>query len=58
MDKFVNIKKTGISYCQSCGKDFQELETCYYAPIDNNIVCTECVKAHSNKELRIYTGKE
>ena len=50
----VEIKKTPISYCQVCGKDFEHLDIVYYAPIDNNIVCAECSKIHKDRSPRIY----
>lgn len=50
------IKTTGISYCQSCGVDFEPQEVVYYAPIDNNIVCQKCSRVHEDREIRIARG--
>lgn len=48
------IKVTHRDYCQSCMKDFENGEIVYYAVIDNSIVCHECSKVHSQKEVRIF----
>ena len=53
-DKYATIKVTGIDYCQSCGKKYEELELVYFAPLDNNIVCKECSKAHNTIEPRLF----
>lgn len=49
------VKITSISYCQSCGKDFENEEILHYVPIDNNLVCLKCSSTFTaDKELRIY----
>lgn len=51
------IQTTYIDYCQACGRDFHDGEIVYYAPIDNNIVCSKCAEEHRNKEIRIFATK-
>lgn len=36
------MKKTTVSYCQVCSKDFDNNEIAYYVVIDNSIVCKKC----------------
>lgn len=48
------IKVTHRDYCQSCSRDFEDGEIVYYAPIDNTIICDDCIKVHSQKEVRIF----
>lgn len=54
MEDLELIKVTHKDYCQSCMKDFEDGEIVYYAVIDNDIVCHECSKVHSQKEVRIF----
>lgn len=53
IEDFTVVEETNINYCQSCGKDFVSGDLVYYAIIDNNIVCQQCAKVHSQKELRV-----
>ena len=54
MDHKETLKETSINYCQVCGKDFKHGEKVYYAPLDNNILCSKCASVHKNKESRIF----
>lgn len=49
-----NLKVTRVSYCQACSKDFKDFEIVFYAPIDNNLICRECINVHSEVEPRLY----
>lgn len=53
LQEYEVIKTTGISYCQSCGKNLQSKEVVYYAPLDNNIICEKCSRVHEDREARI-----
>lgn len=53
-DRFVEIFTTTVYYCQSCSRDFNNLELVYYANIDNNIICKDCSIEHIYLEPRIY----
>lgn len=55
-DRYAEIKVTTTTYCQSCSKDFEDPEIVFYAPIDNTIICKECIKVHSTKEPRVFIG--
>lgn len=49
------MKTTSISYCQVCGKEFNNNEVVYYIPIDNNIVCDHCAEeSNSEAQPRIH----
>lgn len=48
---------TRISYCQSCSNDFKDFEVVFYAPIDNNIICRDCIDEHLEVEPRLYLNK-
>lgn len=48
------IEVTHVDYCQSCSHDFENGEIVYYAPIDNSIICAECAKEHSKKDIREF----
>lgn len=51
----VIVKRTSVSYCSCCLKDFYENELVYYVVIDNNMICTECKnKTETKVELRVY----
>lgn len=52
--RYAEIRITRIDYCQACGRDFEDAEIVFYAIIDNNIICKQCVKAHAAKEPRLY----
>ena len=53
-DAAATIRRAAVSYCQVCGRDFITPELVYFAPIDNNIVCSECAQVHQDRQLRIY----
>jgi hypothetical protein len=53
-DEFATIKTTRCSYCQSCGRDFKDYEVVFYALIDNNLICRDCIDAHSEVSPRLY----
>lgn len=57
-DDTATIRRSHVSYCQSCGRDFKSPELVYYAPIDNNIVCEACSMVHKDRHLRIYIKEE
>lgn len=50
----IAIKRTPVSHCQNCGRDFDSPELVYFAPLDGNIVCQECSRIHRDRQLRIY----
>lgn len=58
MNTSATIKRTPVSYCQVCGRDFISPELVYWAPIDNNIVCAKCSDIHRDRQLRIYVREE
>ena len=53
-DDKIAIKRTPVSHCQNCGREFKNPELVYYAPLDGNIVCSECAEIHKDRQLRIY----
>jgi len=52
------VKRTPISYCQVCQRDFISPELVYFASLDSNIVCSGCAQVHRDRELRIYVREE
>lgn len=48
------MKKTSVSYCQVCLKDFRDKDIVYYVVIDNSIVCGDCA---SSAKAEIQTRK-
>lgn len=52
------VKRTPISYCQVCQRDFISPELVYFAPIDNTIICSKCSEVHRDRRLRIYVKEE
>ena len=56
-EQFIKIKITHIDYCQSCGRDFDDIELVFYAPLDNNIICKDCTCPHKEVEPRMYMKK-
>lgn len=36
------MKKTNVTYCGECLRDFDNPEVVWYAPIENNCFCREC----------------
>lgn len=57
-DDTATIRRASVSYCQACGRDFKSPELVYFAPLDGNIVCSECAEIHRNRQLRIYVKEE
>jgi hypothetical protein len=57
-DDTATIRRAYVSYCQVCGRDFMSPELVYFAPIDNNIICTKCSEIHRDRQLRIYVMEE
>ena len=55
---YFSIKRTPTSYCQVCQRDFISPELVYFAPIDGNIVCSECAQVHRDRQLRIYVNHD
>ena len=53
-DEYTTIKITRQGYCQACSKNFKNYEVVFYAPIDNNIICRDCINAHSEVSPRLY----
>jgi len=58
MSEYVKVKVTGSNRCQVCGKDFKDQEFVYFAPIDNNIVCSKCSEIHKDRQPRIYIKED
>lgn len=54
IDVGVTIKRTIISHCQVCARDFDSPELVYYAPLDNTYLCRECAQVHKGRQLRIF----
>ena len=54
----ISVKRAVVTHCQVCGKDFNSPELVYYAPIDNNIVCSVCSEIHRDRQLRIYIKED
>lgn len=52
------IRRAAVPCCQNCGRDFISPELVYYAPLDGNIVCSECAQVHRDRQLRIYVREE
>lgn len=57
-DDTATIRRAFVAYCQVCGRDFIAPELVYFAPIDGNIVCSECSGIHKDRQLRIYVEEE
>ena len=56
--KYARIRITWSNYCDSCNRNFEEMELVFYAPLDNTIICKECAKAHSELKPRLYVKGE
>lgn len=54
--EYVEVKRTPQDYCSACEKHFQDIELCFFAPLDNSIICQseKCVEPHQELELRLY----
>lgn len=56
--RYAKIRITGSHYCDSCNRNFEEMELVFYAPLDNTIICKECAKVHSELKPRLYVKGE
>ncbi|MEK5068063.1 hypothetical protein [Sporosarcina sp. FSL K6-1508] len=55
----MDLKKTTVSYCGECHRDFDKPEVVWYAPIENNCFCRDCKLKLNIKEWspRLYGGE-
>lgn len=54
--EYAVIKLSNQGYCSSCGRDLKDIELCFWAPLDNTIICQDkkCTSMHAELEPRLF----
>lgn len=59
MSDTITLKRVYSTHCQVCGRRHSPLQLVYFIPLDNNLVCQECViESGLPYEPRIYKEGE